>query len=241
MTQMASAHVSGAGQDPEKRKQILTGARQVFLERGFDAASMGDIARAAGVSKGTLYVYFQDKEDLFAALVTNECSETAELLFELDTNEADVEKVLTKLGTSFIEVMVRPEQIATLRTVIAIGSRFPEISLRFFEAGPCLGVRRLADFLKVKVAQGVLDITDVELAASQFLSLCKDGVALPILLGSEADVDSAHAKKIVQGAVRTFMRAHADPRRRLGRQISIFGLGGKSWRSPSTESKPATP
>ncbi len=240
MTQMASAHVSGAGQDPEKRKQILTGARQVFLERGFDAASMGDIARAAGVSKGTLYVYFQDKEDLFAALVTSECSETAELLFVLDANEADIEKVLTKLGTSFIAAMVRPEHIATLRTVIAIGSRFPEIGMRFFEAGPCLGVRRLADYLKVKVEQGVLDIEDVELAASQFLSLCKDGVTLPILLGSEADVDSVHANKIVRGAVRTFMRAYADPRRQVARRICNFGLRRKSWRSSSTASKPAT-
>ena len=47
---------SGAGQDPRKRQQILDGARKLFLAEGFDAASMGDIARSAGVSKGTLYV-----------------------------------------------------------------------------------------------------------------------------------------------------------------------------------------
>ena len=52
-----------------KRRQIIDGARAVFLSRGFDAASMNDIARAAGVSKGTLYVYFHDKERLFEAIV----------------------------------------------------------------------------------------------------------------------------------------------------------------------------
>ena len=53
-------------EDSAKRRQIVEGARDMFLARGFDAASMGDIAKAAGVSKGTLYVYFKNKEELFA-------------------------------------------------------------------------------------------------------------------------------------------------------------------------------
>ncbi|MFG1478530.1 TetR/AcrR family transcriptional regulator [Xanthobacter sp. V4C-4] len=201
-------NVAGPGQDPEKRRQILAGARQVFLERGFDAASMGDIARAAGVSKGTLYVYFQDKEDLFAALVSSECHETAERLFVLDNNEPDVEKVLTTLGHSFIAAMIRPEHMATLRTVIAVGSRFPAISHRFFEAGPCQGIRRLGDFLTAKVDQGALAITDVEQAASQFLSLCKDGITVPILMGETESPDPVHTDKVVKGAVHLFMSAY---------------------------------
>lgn len=203
----------GAGQDPEKRRQILSGARQVFLERGFDAASMGDIARAAGVSKGTLYVYFQNKEDLFAALVASECNETAERMFVLDRNEPDVEKVLTKLGHSFIAAMVRPEHMATLRTVIAIGSKFPQISHRFFEAGPCQGIRRLSDYLNARVEQGDLVIPDAEQAASQFLSLCKDGVTVPILMGNAEQPDPAHTTKVVKGAVYMFMSAYGAKRR----------------------------
>ena len=45
-------------EESAKRRQIMEGAREVFLAQGFDAASMGEIARKAGVSKGTLYVYF---------------------------------------------------------------------------------------------------------------------------------------------------------------------------------------
>ena len=198
----------GAGQDPEKRNQIMAGARQVFLEHGFDAASMGDIARAAGVSKGTLYVYFQNKEDLFAALVTSECSETAERLFVLDADAPDVQTALTELGHSFIAAMVRPGHIATLRTVIAIAGKFPEIGRRFFEAGPCAGIARLSKFLAAKVEQGVLEIEDVEQAASQFLGLCKDGVTGPILIGSNEPPDPAHAAKVVNGAVRVFLAAY---------------------------------
>ena len=65
-------------EDSAKRRQIIEGARAIFLSQGFDAASMNDIARAAGVSKGTLYVYFKDKEQLFEAIVEQECETQAE-------------------------------------------------------------------------------------------------------------------------------------------------------------------
>ena len=61
--------------DSAKRRQIIDGARKVFLDLGFDGASMGEIARAAGVSKGTLYVYFADKYRLFEAIVEQETLE----------------------------------------------------------------------------------------------------------------------------------------------------------------------
>ena len=61
------------GSEAAKRRQIIDGARRVFLAQGFDAASMGEIAREAGVSKGTLYVYFKSKEELFEAIVEEQC------------------------------------------------------------------------------------------------------------------------------------------------------------------------
>jgi AcrR family transcriptional regulator len=204
---------SGAGQDPEKRSQILAGARQVFFDRGFDAASMGDIARAAGVSKGTLYVYFENKEDLFAELVSSECGETAESMFVVDPDEADLEAALTKIGRSFITAILRPSSIALLRTVISISGKFPDVGRRFFEAGPCEGISRLSVFLKAKVEQGLLDIEDVDQAASQFLTLCKDGVTIPVLVGAPDAPDPAVVEKSVRGAVRVFLRAYGSDRR----------------------------
>ena len=74
---MVAAHPGtlrlGGDEDSSKRRQILDGASKVFMEFGFDGASMGEIARAAGVSKGTLYVYFDNKEQLFQAIVQEEC------------------------------------------------------------------------------------------------------------------------------------------------------------------------
>ena len=90
------AEEGGAGQDPRKRSQIMRGASQVFLEKGFDAASMNDIARAAGVSKGTLYVYFANKEQLFVELISTEKREEVFRIVSLDFENHDVEAVLKK-------------------------------------------------------------------------------------------------------------------------------------------------
>ena len=76
---------SAAGEDPVKRGQILEGARRIFVAVGFDAASMNDITREAGVSKSTLYVYFRSKEELFTALI----AETRDAYF------ARIEKIFT--------------------------------------------------------------------------------------------------------------------------------------------------
>src|SRR5947208_8201738 len=102
-----------------KCRQVLDGARQVFLSQGFDAASMGEIARRPGVSKGTLYVYFDSKERLFEAIAHEECGAQAETVFSLDPADHDVEAVFTRLGCSFVKFLCRPGAMSPLRTVIS--------------------------------------------------------------------------------------------------------------------------
>ena len=82
-----------ADEDSSKRRQILDGARKVFMDLGFDGASMGEIARSAGVSKGTLYVYFADKNRLFEAIVEEESIEQGKIAFNFDPDR-DAETTL---------------------------------------------------------------------------------------------------------------------------------------------------
>ena len=108
----------------------------MFLAQGFDAASMNDIARAAGVSKGTLYVYFKHKEQLFEAIIEQECEGQAEGIFDLDPNDHDVEAVLTRLGNAYARFLCRPEKASAIRTVIAIADRMPDLGRKFYETRP---------------------------------------------------------------------------------------------------------
>ncbi len=126
--------------DSAKRRQIIEGAQRVFLAQGFDAASMGEIARAAGVSKGTLYVYFENKEQLFQSIVAEQCKTQAEAIFAFDPSDRDIESALTRLGTDYVKFLIQPERISPLRTVIGITERMPEIGRQFYEAGPACGI-----------------------------------------------------------------------------------------------------
>ena len=97
---------------------------------------MNDIARAAGVSKGTLYVYFKHKEELFEAIVEQECEAQAEGIFDLDPNDHDVEAVLTRLGIAYVKFLCRPEKASAIRTVIAIAERMPELGRQILRKRP---------------------------------------------------------------------------------------------------------
>ena len=121
-----------ADEEFSKRRQILDGARKVFLDLGFDGASMGEIARSAGVSKGTLYVYFADKNRLFEAIVEEEVLEQGKVAFNFDP-ERDVDITLPEFGRAYIQLLCRPGGGSAIRTVMAIAERMPEVGRRFYD------------------------------------------------------------------------------------------------------------
>lgn len=201
----ARSEETGAGQDPDKRRQILAGARKVFLKHGFDGASMNDIARVAGVSKGTLYVYFKDKERLFTALMH---AERAEQNFAPDPDDHDVAAVLRRLGRSFVAFLSAPHVIRAKRTVMAIIERMPEVAADFYREGPALCIADLTQYLDAQARAGVLSIDDCELAANQFLDLAQTGIVKPLLYGTQAAVTPGQIERTVDSAVRVFLAAY---------------------------------
>src|ERR1051325_2321993 len=138
-------------EDSSKRRQIIDGARKVFMDLGFDGASMGEIARVAGVSKGTLYVYFADKNRLFEAIVEEETLEQGKLTFNFDPKR-DVTTTLMEFGQAYIQLLCRPGGGSATRTVMAIAERMPEVGRRYYENVVALTARRLAAYLEARVS-----------------------------------------------------------------------------------------
>ena len=196
-------------EESAKRRQILDGARKVFLAEGFDGASMNEVARTAAVSKGTLYVYFTDKEDLFAALIRQEKQAQAEQLCRFDSDEDDVRSTLHGLGVKLLQLMLRPDSIAHFRTVMAVAAKFPNVGRAFYESGPLFGRRRLAEYLDRQVAAGQLAMDDSEVAAAQFLELCKARYYVEAALGVAPPPGSALLEHHIGQAVDMFLRAYA--------------------------------
>ena len=192
-----------------KRRQIIEGARRIFLSQGFDAASMGEIAREAGVSKGTLYVYFDSKEALFAALIAESKRATAERnLAALDPEDPDVAHALTVFATGLIEKVTQPEHMALLRMVIAAAEKFPSVAAAFYEAGPAHGARSLTAYIEEQNRRGRLAVPDPATTAWQFLGMCTHSMAVAILAGAASAPDAARVAALADNAVGMFMAAY---------------------------------
>ena len=202
------AKVETPPEESAKRRQIMDGARSVFLASGFDAASMGEIARHAGVSKGTLYVYFDSKESLFEAIIESERRTQAEQIFALDPSDPDVESTLTRLGAAFVRFLCQPEALGSLRTVMAIAQRMPELGRSFYQAGPAFGIAQLAAYLEAQVKAGVLAVADCEIAAAQFLDSCQSTLFKPLIFNAGGVPSEERIKHVVDIAVRTFLAAY---------------------------------
>jgi len=200
---------SAANEDSAKRQQILEGARQVFLTDGFDGASMNDVAREAGVSKGTLYVYFDSKVALFEALVREERQQQAERLCIIyDDDDAELRATLIQFGVNLVEMMTRPSNIAQVRTVLAVAPKFPQVGRAFYESGPQVGLTRLAAYLGRRIAKGELAIDDLPLAAAQLLELFHAGLLKPLMFCAGDTPSRAEIERKVTRNVDVFLAAY---------------------------------
>jgi AcrR family transcriptional regulator len=194
-------------EDSSKRRQILDGARKVFMDLGFDGASMGEIARSAGVSKGTLYVYFADKNRLFEAIVEEEALDHGKVAFNFDPAR-DVTTTLMDFGQAYIQILCRPGGGSALRTVMAIAERMPEVGRRFYNNVIALTIARFAAYLEAHVRSGDLVIADCELAATQFMQMCQASLFMPFVFQAAPAPSAERIAQVVESATRMFLAGY---------------------------------
>jgi TetR/AcrR family transcriptional regulator, mexJK operon transcriptional repressor len=188
-----------------KRVAIIAAATELFAGRGYGAVSMDAIARAADVSKATLYAYFQSKDQLFATIVQEACRANILPGDHLPDSESDLETALTVVGGRILRFFLSEPSLAVYRLVVAESVRFPELGRAFYENGPVAGRVMLAAWMG-RLRQ--LSAPDVGVAADQFLVLLRTGLYLRATLGLVANPTEAEIDATVHAAVRTFSRAY---------------------------------
>ena len=197
--------------DSAKVRQILDGAREVFLRLGFDGASMGEVARAAGVSKGTLYVYFENKAELFSALIADE-RKRAKREFGLDPSHDDIAGALRSYGRNLLAYVSRTRNIQSVRTVVAIAEKFPKVGEDWYRDGPLRGLDHMRAFIEAQAAAGRLAVDDSMMAARQLQVLFYAGIVNEMLYGVRGQPDEAEIGRVIDAAVETFLARYGRAR-----------------------------
>jgi AcrR family transcriptional regulator len=196
--------------DSPKHQAILEAAGTLFIAQGYGAVSMDAIAKAAGVSKATLYAHFASKDRLFATIIGGACQQNLVASAFLPDPGADLGAGLTALGRRMLHFLLEDRALAINRVVTAESIRFPELGRAFYENGPEVFRRNFSAWLRAQVDAGRMDVPDPLLAADQFIGMLRStGVYLRATLGlppppSDADIDAT-----VAAAVRTFLKAYA--------------------------------
>ena len=189
----------------DKRRAILDGARGVFMGEGFGGASMDAIAESAGVSKMTLYRYFDSKEALFAGVIADLCEGIVAVDPGAALEDLPPEEALTRFARRLMATVYAPETLALHRVVLAEGMRFPELGRLFYDSGPGRNIAALADYLASHKDDPRLAISDPQKAAEQFSELVRGYTHLRLLLGIEAPPDAAAREALIAEAVARFI------------------------------------
>lgn len=183
-----------------KRRAIIGAARDVFLSAGFGAASMDAIAASADVSKMTVYRHFKSKEELFAGLIEDLCSQMIGGALALDP-ERPVEQVLREYAERVLEILFDPVTIELHRIVVAESRRFPTLGRLFYRSGPEASIRALEVYLDALAACHRIALLDTRRSAEEFLEVLRGYAHLRLLLGVRGAPSRRERASRVQGAL----------------------------------------
>jgi AcrR family transcriptional regulator len=111
-----------------RREAILKAALEEFSARGFEAARLDDVARRAGIAKGTIYLYFSDKETLFQELVRSEISPIVGTLEHVSHVEAPIRMIAEQFVELFVREIIETRRKDIIRLIISEGPRFPKLA-----------------------------------------------------------------------------------------------------------------
>ena len=113
-----------------RRTRLVEAGEAIFLERGYAAATMEDVAQKAGMSKKTLYQLFDGKPDLFRAVLRAQIGSMFEAPPEAH-DRAEIAEILCTRLTAFTDLLLTPRQIATTRLIVGEAHREPELAEAF--------------------------------------------------------------------------------------------------------------
>jgi AcrR family transcriptional regulator len=138
----------------ERRAAIVAAAFDEFIARGFAATRLDDVARRAGVAKGTIYLHFKDKEALFEELVRTAIVPLISRLAPPVPPPGSVREALERFAFTFIQEVATTRRGDLVRLIVAEGPRFPAIADFYYREVVSRGLAVMRSLIELGIARG---------------------------------------------------------------------------------------
>lgn len=197
-----------SGKAESRCSKIIEVAYNLFLEKGYENVSMGDIVKIAGGSLATLYKHFGSKEQLFINVVEQQNKSYFDEWDRLSTlYEGDLKQFLFVIGKNFLELIITKNAVLFHRLIISVGymndSTLSENMMQRIMSRP---TSIIASFLEKEKEKGSVYIDDTMLCAQQFLHAIKEPFMVPRLLGVEIDTSEERRNLALRQVVSIFYK-----------------------------------
>ncbi|CAX53474.1 TetR-family transcriptional regulator (plasmid) [Erwinia billingiae Eb661] len=194
----------------QKRTEILDSASSVFLDQGYERASMDGIAKKAGCSKATLYNYFSSKESLFEMVVrtysTNYLTGAASELKATESDTFTLSEKLQRFGEGMLGVMMSDWKALQLFRMVVGEAGHSDIGELFYESGVRESMNALTEVMAYHIDNGDLTDSIPVLRARQFSALVKAEADELLFKRNIPAYTEAEVSMMVTGAVELFVK-----------------------------------
>ena len=194
-----------------KRKNILSNATDLFLEKGFSGASTSELLRRVGGSKTTIYSHFGHKAGLFTAVVDEMLKDSVQMFSSLDLSELSLSDAVFRIAQQYLKIVLSERYIGFMRIVVAEVKQFPEIGKAFYERGPELSYSEFRRFLDERVARGEITIRDTSRATDLFFGTLLHRELISRLYGAKT-APLRERKKVAGNVTREFIELYSNQR-----------------------------
>jgi TetR/AcrR family transcriptional regulator, mexJK operon transcriptional repressor len=193
----------------DKSELIICAAREAFLEKGYDGASMDEVANRAGVAKQTVYARYASKDALFLAVCE---SLQGRMLSAISAAESlPIRDRLQHIARELLELVLDPSSLSLSRIALGASYRFPTLGHSIYGARINKLHEILACILEQAAQDGCLAVSNPRVAAEQFLALVRGELHLHCLYDPSFRPSRSKIEGQIDAGIDCFMARYGAP------------------------------
>jgi len=185
-------------------QKLRKAAVATFVKYGYDGTTMEAIARAAGITRRTLYARYPDKRAVFADVIPWALTRRTEREESYDLDDGDLRSSLVAVGRAGLARAIDPDIVRLTRIAMSESARFPEFAISAHSMTWSGRHRQVMDLLRRHHEAGTIEVEDLEFTAGHFIAMIEH---LPARLADFGVYRSAEEEeRHLQHAVDLFLR-----------------------------------